>query len=195
MGVQRDIGFKTVVEASYVGAFARHLGERRNINGVPDAARFVDCTVSAKYNVPCNLQNRDPFTASSAKNNDFLRPYRGYSDINLVSWSGTSNYNSLQVQVNRRYTKGFQFGVAYTYGKSFDYANDDSSDLSFPRPYKAFNYATSDFDQTHIMTINYSYDIPGVSGNRSKFVRAFLNNWQVSGTSSYATGTRRTTSA
>jgi hypothetical protein len=188
IGMQRDIGFKTVLEASYVGAFARHLGERRNINGVPDAARFVDCTVAAKYNVPCNAQNRDPFTASTAKNNDFLRPYRGYSDINLVTWSGTSNYNSLQLQANRRYTKGFQFGVAYTYSKSLDYANDDSSDLSFPRPYKAFNYATSDFDQTHIMTINYSYDIPGVKGDRSKFVRAFLNNWQLSGTTSYATG-------
>src|SRR4029077_19953502 len=111
-----------------------------------------------------------------------LRPYRGYSDINLVSWSGTSNYNSLQIQANRRYTKGFQFGVAYTYSKSMDYANDDSSDLSFPRPYKGFNYATSDFDQKHIMTINYSYDIPGVSGDHSKFIRGVLNNWQVSGT-------------
>jgi hypothetical protein len=187
-GVQRDIGFKTVVEASYVGAFGRHLGERRNINAVPDAARFVDCTVAAKYNVPCNVQNRDPFTASSAKNNDFLRPFRGYGDINLVTWSGSSKYNSLQVQANRRYTKGFQFGVAYTYSKSFDYANDDSSDVSFPRPYKAFNYAASDFDQPHILTVNYSYDVPGVGPNHNRFVRGLLSHWQLSGTTSYATG-------
>jgi len=187
-GVQRDIGFKTVLEVSYVGAFARHLGERRNINAVPDAARFVDCTISARYNVPCNVQNRDPFTANVAKNNDFLRPYRGYGDINRVTWSGTSNYNSLQLQANRRYTAGFQFGVAYTYSKSFDYANDDSSDLSYPRPYKDFNYATSDFDQTHILTINYSYDLPNVSAKRNMFVRGLLNNWQISGTTSYATG-------
>src|SRR5437868_7539841 len=82
LGVQRDIGFKTVLEVSYVGAFGRHLGERRNINAVPDAARFVDCTISARFNVPCNVQNRDPFTANGVKNNDFLRPYRGYGDIN-----------------------------------------------------------------------------------------------------------------
>jgi len=163
LGVQQEIGFKSVVEVSYVGAFARHLGERRNINAIPDASRFVDCTISTKYGVPCHQENRDPFTASTAKNNDFMRPYRGYGDINLVMYSGTSNYNGLQMQLNRRYTHGFQFGVAYTYSKSFDYANDDSSDVSLPRPYKSFNYGPSDFDQTHILTGNYIYDIPKLS--------------------------------
>src|SRR5436190_22517956 len=92
LGVQRDIGFKTVVEASYVGAFARHLGERRNINSIPDGAKFVDCGAGRPIPLSlCQPQNRDPLTASSAKNNDFLRPYRGYGDINLVMYSGTSN--------------------------------------------------------------------------------------------------------
>src|SRR6266550_3138852 len=187
LGVQRDIGFKTVVEASYVGSFARHLGEQRNINGVPDNARFVDCRV-----VPANLchpENRDPVTAANPKNNDFLRPYRGYGDINVNTWGGVSSYKSLQVQINRRYTRGFQYGVAYTYSKSFDYANDDTSDVNLSRPYKAFNYAPSDFDQTHILTVNYIYDVPKVSRKwNNMFVRAVLDNWQISGTSSYATG-------
>jgi hypothetical protein len=194
LGLQRDVGFKTVVEVSYVGSFARHLGERRNINALPDGAKFVDCRV-----IPaalCHAENRDPLTAASAKNNDFLRPYRGYGDINVVTWSGTSNYNSMQVQVNRRYTQGFQFGAAYTYSKSFDYANDDTSDLSAPRPYRAFNYAPSDFDQTHIATFYYIYDVPGL-GKRldNKFVGAVLDHWQVSGITSYASGKPKNLSA
>jgi hypothetical protein len=40
MGIQQEIGFKTILEVSYVGSLARHLGERRNINAVPDGARF-----------------------------------------------------------------------------------------------------------------------------------------------------------
>lgn len=187
LGIQQDIGFKTVIEASYVGSFARHLGEQRNINSVPDAARLVDCRV-----VPANLchpQNRDPLTATNPKNDDFLRPYRGYGDINVNTWSGTSNYNSLQVQVNRRYTAGFQYGVAYTYSKSFDYANDDTSNVNLGRPYKDFNYSASDFDQTHILTVNYIYDVPGLSRKwNNGFVRAFLDNWQISGTTSFASG-------
>jgi Carboxypeptidase regulatory-like domain/TonB-dependent Receptor Plug Domain len=189
LGIQQDIGFKTILEVSYVGAFARHLGERRNINAIPDNARFVDCTLTAKYNVPCHPENRDPFSTNGVKNNDFLRPYRGYGDINLVMYSGTSNYNGLQVQANRRYTRGFQVGLAYTYSKSFDYANDDSSDVSYPRPYKAFNYGPSDFDQTHILTINYIYDVPALSHRwNNGLVRTIFDNWQISGTTSYATG-------
>ncbi|HYJ87981.1 MAG TPA: hypothetical protein VEW46_18085 [Pyrinomonadaceae bacterium] len=187
LGVQQDIGFKTILEASYVGSLARHLGEQRNINGVPDGARFVDCRV-----VPaalCRPQNRDPLTAANPRNNDFLRPFRGYGDIQQNTWGGTSNYNSLQVQANRRYASGFQYGVAYTYSKSFDYANDDTSDVNKSRPYKDFNYAPSDFDQTHILTVNYIYDVPGLSRkSNNRFVRAVFDNWQISGTTSYVSG-------
>jgi len=190
LGVQRDIGFNTVVEVSYVGAFGRHLGERRNLNAVPDGARFVDCRV-----IPaglCQPQNRDALStgAAIAKNDDFLRPYRGYGDINQVTWSGNSKYNSLQLQVSRRYANHFQYGVVYTYGISKDYANDDTSDLSSPRPYKAFNYASSDFDQRHILTVGYIYDIPGLSHkfNNNSVIKFIFDNWQLSGTTSFATG-------
>jgi hypothetical protein len=190
LGVQRDIGFNTVVEVSYVGAFGRHLGERRNLNAVPDGARFVDCRV-----IPaglCQPQNRDALStgAAIAKNDDFLRPYRGYGDINQVTWSGNSKYNSLQLQVSRRYANHFQYGVVYTYGISKDYANDDTSDLSSPRPYKAFNYAPSDFDQRHILTVGYIYDIPGLSHkfNNNSVIKFIFDNWQLSGTTSFATG-------
>src|SRR5919205_4542510 len=53
LGVQQDIGFKTVMEVSYVGSLARHLGERRNINQVPDNAKFLNL----------NPGNRNPFSA------------------------------------------------------------------------------------------------------------------------------------
>ena len=175
-GIQREIGFKTVLEMSYVGSFARHLGQRININDIPDGAKL-------------GTNNFSPVTGSRLPD-EFLRPYRGYGDITMVTWAGTSNYNSLQVQANRRYTRGFQAGLAYTYSKSFDYANDDSSDVFFGRPYKQFNYAPSDFDQTHILTINYIYDVPAVGRKLgdNAFARAILDHWQISGTTSYASG-------
>ena len=189
IGFQRDIGFKTVVEASYVGSFSRHLGEQRNINSVPDGAKFVDCRPGMIPTALCHPENRDPFSGTAAKNNDFLRPYRGYGDINQNTWSGTSNYNGLQVQVNRRYAAGFQFGVAYTFSKSFDYANDDTSDVNNGRPYKPFNYATSDFDQTHILTANYIWDLPRLSKRwNNKLVKLLFDDYQLSGTTSYASG-------
>jgi len=200
VGVQQDIGFKTVMEVSYVGSLARHLGERRNINQVPDGAHFIEadpnCAITAT-----NRCTRNPFGTVNVNGphltgvvaDNFLRPYRGYGDINMVMWSGTSNYNALQVQLNRRYTRGFQYGVAYTYSKTFDYANDDSSDVSSGRPYKAFNYGPADFDQKHIFTVNYIYDIPALSRRwNNGFVKALFDNWQISGTTSYASGKPKT---
>jgi hypothetical protein len=179
LGVQQDIGFKTVLEVSYVGSLSRHLGERRNINGVPDGAKYPGVNI-------------DPVTGSRF-GDDFLRPYRGYGDINVVTYSGSSSYNGLQVQVSRRYTRGFQYGVAYTYSKTMDYANDDSSDIFSPRPYKQFNYGPADFDQTHILTINYIWDVPGL-GRRfdNGFVKTVFDGWLLSGTTSAVSGRPKT---
>lgn len=205
IGIQREIGYKTVVEISYVGSQSRHLGERRNINGVPDGAKWIDV----------NPQNRNPFAAVTpngpcstqvlnslsdcqhplgALADNFLRRYQGYADITLASWSGNANYNGLQIQVNRRYTRGFQYGVAYTYSKTFDYSkDDDSGDVNNGRPYIAFNKGVADFDQTHIFAVNYIYDVPRL-GRRwnNRFVRLLLDNYQISGTTSYATGKPKT---
>jgi hypothetical protein len=179
LGIQQDIGFKTILEVSYVGSLARHLGERRNINAVPDGARFLDL----------HPENRNPFSNTGAIANDFLRPFQGYGDINMVMYSGTSNYNSLQVQVSRRYTRGFQYGIAYTWSKAMDYANDDSTDVNFPRPYKEFNYGPADFDQTHIFTANYIWDLPQLSRLWDNGpVKGIFDNWQLSGTASLVSG-------
>jgi hypothetical protein len=206
IGVQQDIGYKTVVEVAYVGSQSRHLGERRNINQVPDNAHFIDlnplginCAVNV--NQKCT---RNPFSTANPNGphttgvigDNFLRPFAGYGDINMTTWSGNSNYNALQVQVNRRYTRGFQYGVAYTWSRTLDYANDDSSDVNNGRPYKSFNYGPADFDQTHILTVNYIYDLPGLSRHwDNKMVRLLFDNWQISGTTSFASGKPKGVSA
>jgi hypothetical protein len=187
-GIQQDIGFKSVMEASYLGSLSRHLGERRNINGIPDGARLIDC---ATPNL-CHPENRDPVTGNRF-GDDFLRFYRGFGDINTVMYSGNANYNSLQVQINRRHAPTFQYGIAYTWSKTLDYANDDSSDVFFSRPYKQFNYGPADFDQAHIFTANYIWNLPSIGRllNQS-LVKAIFGDWQLSGTTSLVSGKPKT---
>jgi hypothetical protein len=69
LGFQQDVGFKTVIEASYVGSFSRHLGEQRNINSIADGAKFVDCRV-----IPaalCHPENRDPLSGTACEEQRF----------------------------------------------------------------------------------------------------------------------------
>ena len=96
--------------------------------------------------------------------------------------------------MNRRYTRGFQYGLAYTWSKTFDYSkDDDSGDVNRGRPYKAFNYGPADFDQKHIFTVNYIYDLPGLGRKwNNRLAKLLLDNWQISGTTSYATGKPKT---
>jgi hypothetical protein len=204
IGVQQDLGFGTVIEASYVGSRGRWLGEQRNINAVPDSARFVNCPLAMTLNVVCHPENRDFASGTSlsstnittaARNNEFLRPFPGFGDINYVTWSANSRYDSLQVQVNRRYAKGFQYGLAYTWSKSTDTTSDDRDGLVFAtgtafggRDYLRYNFGPSDFDQRHVFTVNYIYDIPFFNKGGNGFVRALLGGWQISGTTSFATG-------
>ena len=202
-GVQQDLGWGTVIEASYVGSRARWLGEQRDINQIPDGARFVNCNLAVVLNVTCHPENRDPFASLSstsitggAFNDDFLRPFRGFGDaINYVTFSSNSRYDSLQVQVNRRYTQGFQYGIAYTYSKSTDDTSDDRDGLVYAtgtafggRDYQKFNFAPSDFDQRHVFAINYIWDIPFFSKGGNGFVRSLLGGWILSGTTTFATG-------
>jgi len=60
----------------------------------------------------------------------FLRPYTGYGDINQYMFSGNSNYNSLQVSLNRRFASGLFFGLAYTWSKCMN-TTDGNDQIRF----------------------------------------------------------------
>src|SRR5262249_45389494 len=107
-GVQRELGWGTVLDVTYAGFQMRNAEMAVSINSVPDEARFLDI----------HPENKDPRPASSAKPNEFLRPSSGYQDTTIRSHFGSGHYNSLQVQLNRRYIRGLQFAVAYTLGKT-----------------------------------------------------------------------------
>ena len=47
----------------------------------------------------------------------FLRPILGFGDITITEPTGKSNYNSLQMQLTRRYTGGIELAGSYTWAK------------------------------------------------------------------------------
>jgi hypothetical protein len=178
IGVARDIGWGTVVDIAYVGSVGRHLEMEWNVNAVPDGARFLDL----------NPQNRDPRTGGVLPD-EFLRPYRGYQDIFVRGNWGNSNYNALQVQVNRRYIGGLQFGLAYTWGKTLGIGDDDPARVSLARPIKEWNYAVEAFNQDHSLVVNYTWDVP--DGSRlwdNVVMRGALDGWQLSGENAFVSG-------
>jgi hypothetical protein len=175
IGVQRELGWGTVVDVTYAGYQMRNGEMETNINPVPDGARFLDV----------NPQNADPRNPTAAKPAEFLRPYTGYQAINIRSHFGTAAYNSLQVQLNRRYIRGLQFAVAYTLAKSVS----DGTTFNPLRPGPEWNDGPDDSTQFHNFIVSYTWDLPrGSSLWNNALTRGLLDGWQLSGDTALVSG-------
>jgi hypothetical protein len=103
--------------------------------------------------------------------------------------NGISNYNSLQVAVNRRFSTGPQFGLAYTYSKALDLTSGDTGGLPRYLPTHSRMYGRSIYDQTHIFSLNYIWDLPRASKRwDNAFSRFVLDRWQLAGVTTLASG-------
>lgn len=56
------------------------------------------------------------------------------ADTRVLTPFRTANYNALQAQIDRRFSQGFQFGVAYTFSKAIAYNDNSDAALDFSWP-------------------------------------------------------------
>src|ERR1700679_699537 len=118
--------------------------------------------------------------------------------IDLLRTDGFSNYNSLQVRLEKQFSNGLQFEASYTYAHALDDAssaslgslnNGDFRDQRFP----GLEYGNSDFDVRHHIVIAYSYDLPFGKGRRflgsaAGALNQVIGGWQLAGITSASTG-------
>lgn len=169
LGIQQDIGAQTVLDIAYVGVLGRHQQYGVNVNEVPYGAEFL-------------AQNQDPTTGTPLADN-YFRPYPGYGNINETFWGDNSNYNSLQVQVNKRFSNGIQFGAAYTWSKVLD---DNKRTLYLPA---SLTYGVNSVDRPQRLVMNWLANLPKASRAWNNWAtRSILDNWQVSGIATFSAG-------
>jgi hypothetical protein len=186
IGVQRDLGWKMVGDFAYVGSKGRKLLQTRNINAVPYGTNFLASSI-------------DPTTGGPVGAN-FLRPYRGYGDILVSEFAGFSDFDSLQMSFNRRYSRGLRYGASYSlqFIKNVGPAGNPTGGAPTSPPnnnptvnpfldVRARNYG--DAGRRHNLAINYSYDVPALSQHwNNAIVRGVFDNWQISGVASALSG-------
>ena len=188
LGFEQEIGWGTAIDVSYVGSVNRHLEMQVGYNDIPYGTKFsttttVDGKASPWPGAPTlrTITRVNPLTGTNYPD-AFLRPYIGHGQINVNEHWGTANYNAVQLQLNRRYIKGLQFGVAYTFSKALGLGGNDNAygiDLEFLE----HEYAPLPHNQTHNFVANFTYDAPKVSkvfGDAAP-VRFLFDNWQFSG--------------
>ena len=171
-GVQRDIGFQTVVGVAYVGSVARHLMWPTNLNAV---------NYGAQKNFP------DPTRPGNYLPLDFARPLSGFGDVLYETFSQNSHYDSLQVTVQRRFSRRLTYGMAWTWSKAMDFLLSGQNALNpFINP-RIRDYGKANWDYTHNVAINYVYNLPGLKNNR--MLNSIVGNWETSGILIFMSGT------
>jgi hypothetical protein len=99
---------------------------------------------------------------SEGGNVDERVPYIGYAgESELYTAEGVSAYNALQVHVEKRLSHGLQAGFSYTFSRSFDEQSALGLFYNGSNPLNLRGgYAPSDFDRTHVFSIDYHYELP-----------------------------------
>ena len=165
LGVQQDMGHSILVDAKYLGVLGQHIPQTLGLNTVPYGTHFQPSYTGLTDN--------------------FFRPYKGYNNVSWTDNAFNSNYHALLLSINRRYSKGFQFGLSYTMSKFLDYTG-----IPIYRPLRTWSYGFDGADQTHNVVFNFTYNTPHVSkymgGN--KVVKFVMDDWQLSGISQFVSG-------
>jgi hypothetical protein len=174
LGVQRELGFGTMIDVAYAGAMGRHLVQAMNLNSEPLGTNWQ----------PSSL---DPTNGNKALPSQFLRPYTGYGNITYYFYGGNSSYHSLQTQVRRRYKNNLTYGAVWTWSKTMDYSDTETSSSttqisSLINP-KIWNYGEAGYDHTHILRVYWNYNLPRASSlaGNNKIAGGLFDNWQISG--------------
>lgn len=164
-GIQQQLPKGFMLDIAYVGNKGTHL------------------QVLADYN------QATPCVTSTCATYQSRRPIPTFGDIEIAWGGNSSNYNSLQVKLEKRLGALYILD-SFTYGRTFDLAsghletaNGDNSRVNFANPRN--DYGPSGYDQPLNNTTTILYDVPFGRGRRwggqaNKAVDMALGGWQVS---------------
>jgi len=165
LSVQHEIMPNTVLEVGYVGTKGLHLLGDVDVNQPTVAARLANPT--------------DDVNA--------IRPYLGYGAITARLPVFTSNYNSLQVSLNRRFSRGLTLEVGYTWSKFLDTNPFDRTLATYNTYDYKQSYGPSTLNTPQMLVVSYVYDLP-FHGNQNGVAGRVLGGWEISGITTMQSG-------
>ena len=208
LDIQRDLVHNTVATLAYVGAKGTHLTLQHELNqlvpvpasenpflpGQPITGDICNSQAGSvlqpEFMVNGNtVQGQAGINLAVACGNNpdlFRTNYPGLGSIQRVEPAANSNYNALQFSL-RKTSGALTLDVAYTYSHSLD-DSSDNQDSNFVNSYNPHqNYASSNYDQRHILTVAWTYELPSVRGKGLS--QTFLGGWQWAGIMAAESGT------
>ncbi|HEX6189009.1 MAG TPA: carboxypeptidase regulatory-like domain-containing protein [Pyrinomonadaceae bacterium] len=182
LGTTNDAGFATTIQRGLAGTLA---------NNIAFNATRMNNLINA------NLIPFVTLTNGTKVSNYFIANPLATGGAYLVTNSGHTTYNSLQIELRRRFSRGLLIDGSYTFGKSLtNMFNSSSAVFIQPTTLRDSNYdkGPSPFDIRQAFKINGIYELPVGPGRRwlntkMPVVGKLLEGWQIGGVARIQSGT------
>jgi hypothetical protein len=204
LDVQRQFGGTWLADVGYYGSNGIHLPGFEDLNQ-PAVASYLNCTAATPCfagpgaNTPactvsggCAVSISGPINSTGNSNKlAVLRPYVGYGPGLFFIDAFTSNYHSLQTQLQKRFAGNSMVNISYTWahGLTTDPADRSTGGSNIPQVTGDFrgNYGPTVADRRHVLTANFVWDLPWLRGQHG-VAGHILGGWEVSGIQTFQTG-------
>jgi hypothetical protein len=199
LDVQKELPSNMLFEASYVGTKGTDLPRFVQIDQAYNNLQEIASLTPDLY-TRLTLMGIPAGPAAFLAANPQLSPpisrvpYFGFAQIFQAENVVNSEYNSLQVELNKRVSHGLQFLLSYTYSHSIDGASDfygsgGNGGNIFPQnDYDlAAERGPSDFDIRHRLVWSYIYAVPDFK-SYVHLPEAISGGWELSGILTLQTG-------
>jgi hypothetical protein len=186
LSVQRELHQSLVLEIGYTGS--RSLNQINQLQGNP-----AILTAQQAATV------RETKSATSIPSVQARRQQPQFGSRVIIGTSAQATYHAGFLQLNKKFSRGMQFGSAYTFGKLMS-NNDESlgvADITAGSPQVPQDYmnigvekSLSVFDRTHRWVTNYIYEVPWFRGGvaQAPVIRHIFSGWQISGWTTFQSG-------
>jgi Carboxypeptidase regulatory-like domain len=191
LAVDHQFANDFAVSASYVGSHGMHLQYITDLNQITNPALLNANDVSACPGATPTSIAADPSTCQ--------RPFPAFASLSGSNFNSISNYDSLQLMVQKRLSYGLTFNVNYAWSHMLD--DQDSAGWGSTAGQQvwqigndpAANYGNSNFDIPQALKGTVVYELPIGIGkpymNHNLIADAVLGGWRLAGTFIYQDGT------
>ncbi len=198
--VQRELPGNILFDIAYQGSEGTFLPISAQLDQLPDKDLALGSALLSQVTNPfASLVTTGPLSLPTVTAGQLLLPFPEFTGVTTYgTHEGSSNYHSLQLKVERRFSHGLSFLGAYTFSKAL---GDVPAALSigFANPgYQDNNnlhgeYALQEYDMPQRLVLAYTWELPmgpghnflgGVRGPLSKLIAG----WQVNGINTFQSG-------
>jgi hypothetical protein len=180
--VQKTIGQNLNVEAGYLGSKNTHLGlPESNLNQLPAADLAMGAALLTKVPNPYfgQIPTSSSLGTATIARQQLLRAFPRFTTVALFRDNvGDSEYDALQVKLEKRFSRGLTFTAAYTFSKLIDDASSYFSQTIFTGPVLNTTGAADAFNRRLERDVS-SGDIPRVFS--AGWVYQIPKLWKISG--------------